>query len=160
MVGEKIQADLKAAMKSGDALLVSTLRMAQSALHNKALEKRAILVKAGGAAADATLTDEEIFSVLKTEVKRRKEAAAEFNKGGRQEMAEKELKEAEMLGTYLPAEADDAAVEEAVKAAIAEVGADPRQFGRVMGLAMKKLGGTASGERVSEVARRLLGVAA
>jgi len=156
MVGEKIQADLKAAMKSGDALRVSTLRMAQSALHNKALEKRAILVKAGGAEADATLTDEEIFSVLKTEVKRRKEAAAEFNKGGRQEMAEKELKEAEILGAYLPAEADDVAVEEAVKSAIAEVGADPKQFGRVMGLVMKKLGGAASGDRVSAAVKRAL----
>ncbi len=159
MIGEKIQNDLKAAMKSGDALRLSTLRMAQSAIHNKALEKRAALVKAGGAAEETVLTDDEIISVLKTEVKRRKEASAEFKKGNRKELAEKEQKEAIILGAYLPAEADDAVLEEAAKAAVAEIGTDPKQFGRVMGLAMKKLAGKASGERVSEVVRRLLGEA-
>lgn len=160
MIGEEIQDDVKVAMKSGDSLRVSTLRMAQSAIHNKALEKRAALVKAGGAEQEAVLTDEEVISVLKTEVKRRKEAAAEFEKGDRREMAEKETKEAAILETYLPAEADDAAVAEAVRAAITEAGSHPKQFGRVMGLAMKKLGGTASGERVAEIVRKSLDAAA
>lgn len=156
MLSHKIQEDLKAAMKSGDSFQLSLLRLAQSALHNKALEKRAASVKAGGVPEDATLNDDEIIAVLKTEVKRRKEAALEYEKGNRQDLAEKELKEAAMLGEYLPAEVTDAVIEAAVNEAIAEIGKDSKQFGRVMGVAIKKLAGKASGERVSAAVRRAL----
>lgn len=153
MLKEKLQEAVKSAMKAGDALTLSTLRMAQSSIHNRAIEERA----KKGSAADIELSDEEIVIVLRKEVKRRKDAALEFEKGGRPELAERELKEAVILEAYLPAEADDAAIEAAVRSAISETGSDPKQFGKIMGLAMKKLSGNASGDRVSAVVQKLLG---
>lgn len=158
MLRDAIQSDLKQALKSGDAFAVSVLRMAQSAMQNKALEKRARLVKEGGAAEAAILTDEEVVLVLRSEVKRRKDAASEYEKGNRPELAHKELEEAVLLGAYLPKEADDAVIEETARLVIEEVGSDPKRFGRIMGLAMGKLAGLASGERVSAVVRKMLGM--
>lgn len=149
MIEERLKEDLKLAMKAGDALVLSTLRMASAALHNKAIEKRA---KSG----DEHLTDEEALSVLRTEVKRRRDASLEFGTYGRPELAKKEAKEAELLLGYLPAEADDVTVDMAVRAAIEEVGSDPKQFGKIMGLVMRKLQGTASGDRVQSVVKKLL----
>ena len=131
--------------------------MAQAALHNKALGKRAASVKAGGTPGDAVLNDEEVLAVMRTEVKRRKDAATEYEKGNRRDLADKELKELDILKQYLPAEVDDAVVESAVSGAVSEVGKDPKQFGRIMGLAMKKLGGTASGDRVSAAVKKAIG---
>ncbi len=143
-------------MRSGDAFRLSTLRMAQAALHNKALEKRASLVKAGGAPGDAVLNDEEALAVIRGEAKHRKDAAVEYEKGSRRDLAEKELKELEILKQYLPAEAGDAAIAAAVRETVAEVGKDPKQFGRIMGLAMKKLGSAASGDRVSAAVKKAI----
>lgn len=154
MLQEKLQNDLKESLKSGDAFRLSTLRMAQAALHNKALEKRAASVKAGGTPEDAVLNDEEALVVIRNEAKRRKDAAAEYEKGNRRDLAEKELKELEILKQYLPAEVDDAAIEVAVSEAVSEIGQDPKQFGRIMGLAMKKLGSGASGDRVSAAVKK------
>ena len=128
--------------------------MAQAALHNKALEKRAASVKAGGTPEDAVLNDKETLTVIRAEVKRRKDAAVEYEKGNRRELAEKELKEVEILKQYLPAEADDIVIEAAVREAVSEVGQDPKQFGRIMGLAMKKLEGGAPGDRVSAAVKK------
>lgn len=157
MLTEKIQTDMKAAMKAGDAFRLSALRMAQSALHNKALDKRATLVKAGGSAEDAILSDDEEILVLRSELKRRKDAAGEFDKGHRPELAEKERGEALILEEYLPAEASDEVVSNTVRSAIAEIGSDPKQFGKVMSLAMKTFGGEASGDRVSAEVKKQLG---
>ncbi|MBI4134996.1 MAG: GatB/YqeY domain-containing protein [Candidatus Sungbacteria bacterium] len=152
----ELQNDLKAALKRGDSLSVSVLRMLQSALHNKSLEKRAKLAKAGGIPGDATLTDEEVVGTIRSEAKRRREAAGEFDKGSRPELARKELDEAKILEAYLPAEPDDATIEDAVREVMAEVGNDPKQFGKVMGAVMKRLPGV-SGERMSRVVKNLLG---
>lgn len=153
---ETIQQDLKQAIKAQDALVLSTLRMTQAALHNKALEKRAALAKEGKTAGEVTLTDEETVAVIRTEVKRRRDAAQEFSKGGRAELAEKESSEMQILQKYLPAEADDDVVERAVRDAISETGADAREIGKAIGAAMKKLAGRASGERVAQIARKIL----
>ena len=150
---EKLQNDIKKAMKAGDAFRLSALRMAQSAVQNQALAARA----KSGEAKEVELSDDEIIQVLKREVKKRKDAAGEYEKGGRNELAEKEMREASILETYLPKEADDVVVEEAVRTAIAEVGKDPKEFGKIMGAAMKKLGGAASGERVSQAVKKQLG---
>lgn len=156
MLIETLQNDLKEALKAGDAFRVSTLRMVQSSLQMKAKDKRAVQVKSGGAAEDVALNDDEIIAVFRTEVKKRMDAAGEYEKGGRGELAAKEMKEVQIIKGYLPAEANDAAVEVAVESAIEEVGKDQKLFGKIMGLAMKKLGNTASGDRVSAAVKKLL----
>ena len=90
---KKIEDDLKSAMKSSDALKVSTLRMAQSSIVNKEIQ---LLKKETG------LSNEEICEVLRSEVKKRKDAAFEFEKAGRAGLAQKEKSEAEILVAYLP----------------------------------------------------------
>ena len=145
-------------MKSGDAFRLSVLRMAQASIHNKSLEKRAQAVKAGSAPEEQELSDDEAVVVLRSEVKRRKDAALEFGKGNRAELAEKEMKEAGILQEYLPAEADDSAIEAAVAKSVEEAGKDPKMFGKVMGLAMKSLGSSASGDRVSAAVKKALGM--
>ncbi|MBI3627727.1 MAG: GatB/YqeY domain-containing protein [Candidatus Sungbacteria bacterium] len=158
MLEEKISLDIKAALKARNAFLLSTLRLAQSVLKNKALKKRAAQVKAGGPAEDAALSDEEVVTALRTEVKKRKESAEAYEKGARPELAQKELEEAELLRAYLPKEADDAEVEQYVREVIHEIGADQKQFGKVMGLVMKKLAGRASGDHVQKAVKSALGI--
>jgi len=152
----KIQEDTKSAMRAKDALRLSTLRLLQASMKNRALEKRAKMVSAGNAPMDAELTDEEIVAVMRSELKKRKDAATEYEKGGRPESAAKEMAEAEILQSYLPAEASDAVIETAVAKAIATIGKDQKQFGKIVGMAMKELAGYASGERVSKAVKLAL----
>ena len=146
----KLSDDLKTALRARDEFRVSVLRMVQSALHNKEIEKR-------GRSGDGALTAEEEIAVLRTELKRRREASGEFSKGGRQDLAEKEAREAELLSEYAPLEMDDAAIAAVVAEVIHDEGSDPGQFGKIMGLVMKRVGGNASGERVSALLKKTLG---
>lgn len=143
-------------MREKDDLRLSTLRLLSAALHNKALEKRARLVKSGGAADNATLTEEEAMAVVQGEAKRRKDAAGEYEKGARPELAAKEILELAILETYLPPEASDEAIETAVAEVITETGKDQKQFGKIMGLVTKKLAGRASGDRIAEVVKKII----
>lgn len=151
-LNETIQNDLKEAMRRGEALRVSVLRMALAAMHNRLIEKR------GGAAGggDGLLSAEEELKVIASEVKRRKDAAREFDRGGRKDLAEKEAAEAAMLQVYLPAEATNEEIEKVVLAAIAFLGGDPGMSGKIIGLAVKELGARASGDRVRQVVEGLL----
>ena len=145
---EKLEEDLKTAMKAGDALRVSTLRMAQSAIHNKEIQ---LLKK------DTGLSDEETVEVLKSEVKKRKDAVLEFGKAGRTDLAEKEKKEAEILSAYLPAEMSDEDLERILKYGIREVAASgEKDFGKVMKASMPVVKGKASGDRISAMLKKLL----
>lgn len=147
---EKISEDIKNAMRQREELKLSVLRMLSSSMHNREIEKRA---KGAG----EELTDEEVIAAVRTEVKKRRDAATEYEKGGRKGLAEKEAAESKILEAYLPAEVDDAAIESIVKDAIASLGnATAKDFGRVMGEAMKRLRGQASGERVSAAVKKLL----
>ncbi len=146
---EKIQKDLQDAMRAKDELRLSVLRMVNAAIQNKTIEQRA---KNGG-----ELTDEEVVGVIRSEVKKRKDAITEFRKGNREELAQKEEKEAEILQAYLPAELSDENVEKVVGEVVAGVGeVTQKDFGRVMGEVMKRIGGQASGDRVSSAVKKLL----
>lgn len=151
-LNETIQSDLKEAMRRGEALRVSVLRMALAAMHNRLIEKRARAL--GGE--DVSLSAEEELKVIAGEVKRRRDAAREFDRGGRKDLAEKETAEAAILRTYLPAEAADEEIEKAARAAIALLGGDPGMSGKIIGLAVKELGARVSGDRVRQVVERLL----
>lgn len=147
-LSKKIEEELKVAMKAGEALKVSTLRMAQSAIKNKEI---ALLKK------DTGLSDDEIGEVIKSEVKKRRDAADEFAKGGRAELALKEKAEIEILRVYLPAEISDEDLERILKDGIREVAAaGEKDFAKVMKVSMQILKGKASGDRISTVLKKLL----
>src|SRR3989344_8850577 len=105
---QKIDADLKEAMKNKEELRLSVLRMLSSALQNRQIDKRTRLSKGNADGvnleAQAALDDNEVMEVIRSESKKRKDAADGFEKGGRKEMAEKERQEFSILQSYLPEE--------------------------------------------------------
>ena len=148
MLKKKIEDDLKSAMRSGEALKVSVLRMALASIANREIE---VLKK------DVGLSNEEITDVLSKEFKKRKDAAGEFRRGGREESAVKEESEAKIISDYLPKEISDADLERVVEESVREAGAGgPGDFGKVMKAAMAVLKGKASGDRVSEAVKKAL----
>lgn len=142
--------DLKEAMKSHEELRVSVLRMAITALRNKSIEKRS-----SGEA--IFLTKEEVMRVLQIEVKKRKDAAEGFERGGRNDFKEKELAELRILAAYLPAEMTDEEIEQCVQEVFNQLGnVTMKDFGRVMGEVMKQTQGRAPGDKVSAAVRKIL----
>ena len=141
----KIENAVKDAMRSRDAETLSVLRMFLAAVKNREIEKRA----KGG-----EMSEDDVMAVLKSEVKKRRDAITEFQKGGRQELADKEAREMMILEKYLPAEISDEEIEKLLQPLVA--GASVSDFGRVMSAAMKAVAGRASGDRVSAMVRRLL----
>ena len=149
MIKEKLEADLKSALKAGESARVSVLRMVISAVRNKEIEKQK---------KDTGLTDDETLAVLKTEVKKRKDSVEEFRKGAREDLAVKEESEIALLQPYLPAEASDDDIEKAVEVAVRETdAANASDFGKAMKAAMAALKGRADGNRVSAAVKRVLG---
>src|SRR3989344_9284296 len=106
MLHQQISEDLKQSMKVGDVLCTSTLRMLLAAVQNKEISL---------AKKDTGLSEEEFLQVIRPEVKKRKEAAEGFEKGGRTELSEKEKKEAKILEAYLPAELSEEELSDIVK---------------------------------------------
>lgn len=145
---ETLGNDLKEAMKAGETFKRDTLRLVQSALKNTALEKR----KEVGA-----LTDDEVMEVLKKLVKQRRDSVTQYEAGGRADLAETEKEEIAIISTYLPAEMDDAALEQAVRAALEASGlTEKKDMGKAMGIAMGATKGGASGDRVKAVVENIL----
>lgn len=148
MLKNKIESDLKTALKSGDSFKVSVLRMALAAILNKTIA----LVKK-----DIGLSDEEIVEVLRSELKKRKDARDQFNLGGRKDLAAKEEKEAGILQVYLPPDFSSEELERIVAESVREVGAaDARDFGKAMKQAMTVLKGRVEGNRVAEAVKKAL----
>ena len=142
---EKLLEDLKEAMRAKDELKVSVIRMARAAIVNAEKERR------------RELSDDEILEVISREVKRRVEAAEEYERAGRGDLAEKERKEAEILRSYLPEQLSEEEIRELAKKVIEEVGAvGRRDMGKVMGKLMPQVRGRAEGRVVSEIVRGLL----
>ena len=125
-IGESIGKDIIVAMKARESLRLETLRMAKSAMKNKEIDKR------------EPLTDSEEIAVLQTMVKQRKDAAEQFAKGNRPELASKEQDEIKLLETYLPQTASDEDILAVVQGAIAHLAADGTKPGpKDMGPAMR-----------------------
>lgn len=145
---ERIQGDLRAAIKSRDETRTRTLRSALTAIRNEEV--------AGKQARE--LDDEQVVSVLMREAKRRREAAEAFDEGGRADRAEQERAEGEVLASYLPAQLSDDELRDLVAAAIAESGASgPKAMGQVMRTVNPRVAGRAEGSRVAAEVRRQLG---
>lgn len=148
---EKISADLKEAMKAGQSFEAGVFRMVISAFHNKEIEKK-------GKGGEAELSEEEVIEILGKEAKKRKESVAAYEKGGRNDLAEKEKKELEIIGKYLPEQLGREEIEKAVLAAIEKTGAkDIKDFGMAMREAMAELKGKVDASIVSEILKGKLG---
>ena len=144
---QQIISDLTASMKAQDAPRTSTLRMVKAAVMNREIEK-------GG-----ELGDEEMMKLLRSLVKQRCDSVEQYEKGGRQELADKEKTEIEVIEAYLPQAAPRDEIEAAVAAAIAETGASSmKDMGRVMkGVQSALAGKNADGRTVSEIVKAKLG---
>lgn len=146
---DRLEADLRTAIKARDELVVSTLRLAISAVRNEEV--------AGDAA--RTLSDQEIQAVLTREMKKRRDAATAFADGGRAEQAERERAEERVLEAYLPQQMSDAELTAAVDKALDGLDLTGRQaMGPAMKAAQAEVAGRAEGGRVAAEVRRRLGV--
>lgn len=141
----EIQDGMKAALKSGDRLTLSTLRLLLSALHNEEIKGR------------RELTPEEILKTISSLCKQRQESIEYFQKGGRTDLVEKEEAELEILRRFLPQALTDEEVRVLIRSSIEEVGAKGVQdLGKVMKQIMPKVTGRTEGRRVSELAKEML----
>lgn len=139
---QKISEDQKNAMRAGDAMRLSTLRLLIASVGNKEIELRK---------KDIGLSDDEILDVIGAEARKRKDAIVEYEKAGRAEMAEKETAELEVLQSYLPPEISDEDLLRIVQGGVREVAAtSEKDFGKVMKAIMPLLKGKASGDRISK----------
>jgi len=161
---QKIQEDVKQAMRDGDTLKTGALRMLLSSLLNKEKEKRYKISKDNPQFAESEvdeksqLSEEEIQEVVSSEFKKRREAIEGFEKGGREEMAEKERKEMEILQAYMPEQLKEEQIRELVKEAINATGATGvQEMGKVMGSLMPKVKGKADGGLVNKIVKEMLG---
>jgi uncharacterized protein YqeY len=136
VLSERIAGELKDAMKARDQLRVDTLRSVLSGFTYKRTET------------GVALTDEQELDVVRKQLKQRSDAAAEFQKAGREELAQKEIKEREILSVYLPAQKSADEVRGIVRALIAEMPQGTRNQGTVMKAAMSQLKGLADGNTV------------
>ncbi|MEK7169208.1 MAG: GatB/YqeY domain-containing protein [Patescibacteria group bacterium] len=144
--------ELVQAQKDKNETKVSTLRLFLSAAHNREIEKK-------GHGEDANLTDDDLSEILRREIKKRKESIEVYLKGNRPELAAKEQKELKILEDYLPPQLDSAAVEKIVQEAVDKIlPAGPKDFGKVMNEAMKKLKGIADAGLVTKIIKEKIGL--
>ncbi|MEK7645507.1 MAG: GatB/YqeY domain-containing protein [Patescibacteria group bacterium] len=161
MLKDKLKQDMIAALKSGDANRRSLLGMVMASIKNKELEKRGRLIKTitdpVQLEAESQLSEQETLDVVASEVKRRRDSVAEFEKGGRPELAKSERAEAEVLMTYLPAQMSDDELRALVQKTITATGAtDVKDIGKVMSALKPELKGAADGQRVSAMVKEEL----
>ncbi|HPF13471.1 MAG TPA: GatB/YqeY domain-containing protein [Planctomycetota bacterium] len=146
---ETIQADLKEAMKSGDAMRRDTLRMVIAAIKNKAIDT-------GGDR--SAMDDEAVLGVLLNAVKSRTDSAEQYEAAGRAELASKERSEIEVIQGYLPKQLSEADTRELVQTTIAEVGAESKKdLGKVMKAIMASHKGQVDGKLLQRLLGEMLG---
>ncbi|MFH1189040.1 MAG: GatB/YqeY domain-containing protein [bacterium] len=141
---ERIINDIKIALKGGDRMVVETLRMLQSEINNAAIAKRSTKME---------LCEEDVITVIKKEVKKRKESITIYSNAGRNDLASKETVELEVLKMYLPQEMEVADIERIVKEVIS---GGVNNFGDIMKTVLHKTAGMADGRTISEIIKRNL----
>lgn len=143
-----ISEDIKNAMKAKDKVKLETLRNI----------KKVFLEAKTAPGANDTLSDDAALKIMQKLVKQGKDSATLYKEQGRQDLADAELAQVAVIETYLPKQMSAEELEEALKAIIAEVGAEgPKDMGKVMGAATKKLAGLAEGRAISTKVKELLG---
>ena len=145
---DRISNDIKEAMKAKDKVRLETLRNI----------KKVFLEAKTAPGANDTLTDDAAIKIMQKLVKQGKDSATLYNEQGRADLAEAELAQVAVIETYLPKQMSAEELETALRAIIAEVGAEgPKDMGKVMGTATKKLAGLAEGRAISAKVKELLG---
>jgi uncharacterized protein YqeY len=143
---EKLLSDMKGAMKQRDTLRLNTIRSINSEIKNQEISLR------------ETLGDEQIISLIASQIKKRKEAAALFEKGGRADLCEKEKQEVTILETYMPAQASEEDLRGRIKAIIGEVDAKgPADMGKVMKAVVPEFKGRADNALIKNIVNEILG---
>jgi Uncharacterized conserved protein len=144
---EIINEDLKAAMKSGDSVKLNTIRSI-----------RAQLIELSKRGTGTSITPEEEMTALLTAAKKRKEAIEMYEKAGRNDLADQEKRELDIISTYLPKQMSREEIEVIVKRIIGNIGAtSSKDFSKVMPVAMKELKGKIDGKVIQEVVKQQLG---
>jgi len=142
---EKLSDDYKEALKAGDKSRVSILRMIKAAVKNKEIEK------------GSSLSDDEVYAVLRSFVKRAGESIEQFSKAGRSDLAEKEKEELSIMQGYLPRQLGEDEIRKLVKEVISETGASgTKDMGKVMKAVMAKTKGQADGKLVNTIVKETL----
>lgn len=142
---DRLNVDMKEAMKNKEKQKLSVIRMVKSALQNES-------IKLGN-----ELTDEDALTVLNRELKQRKDSLHEFEKANREDLADKVRDEISILEVYMPEQLSEEEVSEIVKATISEVGAASKaDMGKVMGAIMPKVKGKADGGLVNRLVQQHL----
>lgn len=146
----KIVGNYEQSLKAKNMAVVETLRLVIAAFKNKEIEKR-------GKTGTGELTEEEAIEVVTREVKKRREAIELYEKGGRADLAEKELAELKIIEIYLPPQMGEEEIKDVVKKKVDELGNPPASdFGKVMGVVMKDLKGKADAQLVTNILKGLL----
>lgn len=161
MLKEKLQKELNEALKAGDQLRRSVLGLLMTAIKNREVAKRTQLSKTITEISElekqSQATDEEVLEVIASEVKKRREAIEQFKTGGREDLAQKEKSEMDILAVYLPEQASEEEIRAEVQKTIADLNAQgPKDMGRVIGQVMARLKGRAEGGTVSKITKELL----
>ncbi len=142
---QTLLSDLKGAMKSKDSLKVDTLRLIVSEIKNREIDLR------------EELGDEAIIALLTTQIKKRKEAAGMFEKGGRTDLKEKEEKEGAIIQVYLPEQVGEEELKQRIQAVIVETDAQgPKDMGKVMKVVVPEFKGKAEGDQIRKIVTELL----
>jgi len=149
----RLRADVQNAQRQRDQVLLDTLRLALNAFHLEEVAR----TDRDNANYGKTLTEQDRLNILDKQVKQRNDSAAEFEKGGRPELAEKEKRERDILMAYLPAQKSPDEVRAMVKAIVTELPGETRNQGAVMKLAMAQLKGLADGNLVRQIVTEELG---
>lgn len=145
-LADRLAAEIKAAMLAKDAARLGTLRLLKSAAGYAQIERKV-----------DQLSDVEFVALVQKEVKKRRDAIAQFEKGGRAELAAQEQNEIRVLESFLPEPLSDQELEGLVRAAIEETGArDSKQMGAVIKAVQARAAGRADGKRISGLVGRLL----
>jgi uncharacterized protein YqeY len=145
-IADRLSAQIKDAIKAGDRTRLQTLRLLATSVRNREVELR------------RDLTEEDLVEVATREVKRRKEAAEAYERGGRADRVEQERAEQALLEEFLPEQASEDEVRAAIEEAVTATGASgPRELGKVMGQVMGKLRGRVDGGEVNRLTRERLG---
>lgn len=142
---EQITEDMKAAMRAKDTARLGTIRLLIAAMKQKEVDER------------IELTDVHILAIIERMIKQRKDSISQFEAGGRQDLADAEKAEMEVLSTYMPAALSEAEIQAEVAAAIASAGAaGPQDMGKVMALLKSRLAGRADMTTVSGLVKAAL----
>ncbi len=144
-IKERLQQDLKESLKKKDTIRLNTVRSIINAIKNKEIDLR------------KEVSEEEIYAILNTLAKQRRESIEQYEKGGRQDLVDQEKRELEIILEYLPEQLSNEEIGKIVKETIEEVGASTmKDLGKVMKAVMPKVKGRADGKKVNEIVRSLL----